>query len=77
MNEEICCIYNEGKMAKNEWKNDFIFLSALYIVYKKLRKLFFDTLLANLFKQRYINSVTSYKSVHVNKWSIKTFVLVF
>ena len=63
--KKICCIYNEGKMAKNEWKNDFIFLSALYIVYKKLRQLFFHTLLANLFKQRYINSVTSYKYLYM------------
>ena len=22
-NEEICCITNEGKTAKNEWENDF------------------------------------------------------
>ena len=22
MNEEICCITNEGKTAKNEWEND-------------------------------------------------------
>ena len=22
MNEEICCITSEGKMAKNEWEND-------------------------------------------------------
>ena len=63
--KKICCIYNEGKMAKNKWKNDFIFLSALYIVYKKLRQLFFHTLLANLFKQRYINSVTSYKYLYM------------
>ena len=63
--KKICCIYNEGKMAKNEWKNDFIFLSALYTVYKKLRQLFFHTLLANLFKQRYINSVTSYKYLYM------------
>ena len=63
--KKICCIYNEGKMAKNEWKNDFIFLSALYIVYKKLRQLFVHTLLANLFKQRCINSVTSYKYLYM------------
>ena len=36
MNEEICCITNEGKTAKNECENDFDFLPALYIVYKKL-----------------------------------------
>ena len=36
MNEEICCITNEGKMAKDEWENDYSnFLRALYSVYKK------------------------------------------
>ena len=35
MNEEICCITNEEKMARNEWENDDSdFLSALYSVYK-------------------------------------------
>ena len=29
MNEEICCITNEEKMAKNEWENDdFDFFSS-------------------------------------------------
>ena len=37
------------------------FLPALYIVFKKLGQFFFHTLLANLFKQSYISSVTSYK----------------
>ena len=32
---------------------------------KKLGQFFFDTVLANLFKQRYISSVTSYK--YLNK----------
>ena len=37
MNEEICCITNEEKMAKNEWENyDSDFFLALYSVYKKL-----------------------------------------
>ena len=37
MNEEICCITNKGKTAKNEWENDGCdFLQALYCVYKKL-----------------------------------------
>ena len=37
MNEEICCITNEGKMAKNEWENDDSnFLQDLYSVYKKI-----------------------------------------
>ena len=66
MNEEICCIINEGKTAKNEWENDNSdFLPTLYILYKKLGPLFFCTLLANLFKQRCISSVTSYK--YLNK----------
>ena len=48
-----------------KWENDFNFLPALYIPYKKLGQLFFHTLLSNLFKQRYISSVTSYK--YLNK----------
>ena len=36
------------------------FLVALYSVHKKLGLFFFCTLLANLFQQRYISSVTSY-----------------
>ena len=31
MNENTCCIINEGKTAKNEWENDSDFLPALYI----------------------------------------------
>ena len=66
MNEEIHCITNKGKTAKNEWENDDPdFLLALYSVNKKLGQFFFRTLLANLFKQRYISSVTSYK--YLNK----------
>ena len=62
MNEEIHCITNEGKTAKNEWENDeSSFLLALYSAYKKLGQFFFNTLLANLFKQWYISLVTSYK----------------
>ena len=35
MNEEICCITDEGKTAKNGQENDDSdFLPALYIVYK-------------------------------------------
>ena len=41
MNEEIRCITNEGKTAKNEWKNDDSnFLRALYSVSKKLGQFF-------------------------------------
>ena len=37
MNEEIHCISNEGKKAKNEWENDDQdFLVALQGIYKKL-----------------------------------------
>ena len=62
MNEEIHCITNDRKTAKNEWENDESgFLLALYSAYKKLGQFFFHTLLANLFKQWYISSVTSYK----------------
>ena len=47
MNEEIRCITNEGKTARNEWENDDSdFLRALYSVYKKIRTIFFHTLLA-------------------------------
>ena len=47
MNEEIHCIANEGKTARNEWENgDSNFLQALYSVYKEIRTIFFHTLLA-------------------------------
>ena len=79
MNKEIHCITNAGKTAKNEWENDESnFLVALYSIYKKLGQFFFDTLLTNLFKQRYIRSATSYK--YLNKLiseKSKTFVLGF
>ena len=59
MNEEICCITNEEKMAKNEWENDdFDFCPALCIVYDKLGQFLFHTLLTNLFQQSYISCVT-------------------
>ena len=48
-----------------QWENDFYFLPALYIIYKKLGQFFLQTLLANLFKTRYISSVTSCK--YLNK----------
>ena len=61
MNEKNHCITNERKTAKNEWENgDSEFLVALYSVHKKLGLFFFYALLANLFQQRYISSVTSY-----------------
>ena len=46
MNEEICCITNKGKTAKNELANvDSDFLQALYNLYRKLRTIFFPYLL--------------------------------
>ena len=34
MNEEICCLTNEGKTAMNEWENDDSnVLQALYSAY--------------------------------------------
>ena len=44
MNEEIGCILNKGKTAKNEWENhDSAFLQTLYSIYKKLGQFFFYT----------------------------------
>ena len=44
MNEEIHCITNKGKTAKNKWENDDSdFFRALCSVFKKLRQLFFNT----------------------------------
>ena len=65
MIEQIRCITNKGKMAKNDWENDSDFLPTLYIAYKILRQFFFHTLLANLFKQRHTSSVRSYE--YLNK----------
>ena len=76
MIEEIRCITKKGKTVKIDWENDSDFLPTLYIVYKKLRQFFFHTLLVNVFKQKYISSIRSYK--YLNRLiSIKTFVLVF
>ena len=45
MNEEICCITNDEKTARNEWVNDDSnFFRALYSVYKKIRTIFFHAL---------------------------------
>ena len=55
----------EGETATNEWENDDSdILRALYSVYKKVRAIIFPYLLFNLFRQRYINSVKSYKSLN-------------
>ena len=72
MNEEIRCITKKGKTAKNEWQNDESdFLWALCSVHKKNMTILFPYLLVNMFKQRYITYVKSYK--YLNKSiSIKT-----
>ena len=73
MNEEICCITNDGKTAKNEWENDDSdFLWALYSVYKKIRAILFP----------YFTRYTPFcwkLSIFwkVNKWSIKTCLRFF
>ena len=52
MNEEIHCITNEGKTAKNECENDDSdFLRALFCVYKKLGQFFFHTYSLNCLKK--------------------------
>ena len=59
MNEEIHCITNKGKTAKNEFESDVSdFLWALYSIYKEQ---FFPYWLVELFKERFISSVKSYK----------------
>ena len=56
MNEEIHCITNNEKNNQEWMGNDEpVFLVVLYSVYKKLGQFFFHTLVANLFKQRYIS----------------------
>ena len=65
MNEKIRCMTNGVQTTKNEWENDYDFFRALCITYKRLGQFFFHTLLINLFKQRYLSSVTSYK--YLNK----------
>ena len=56
MNEQIRCITNEGETAWNEWENDDSdFFQALFSVYKKIRAIFFHTLLS------IHSSVASYK----------------
>ena len=71
MDEEIRCNTNVGKTARNEWdNNDSNFLRALHSVYKKIRTIFFYTLLA------IHRSVASYK--YFKKLiSVKTLVLGF
>ena len=62
---EICCITNEGKTAKNEWENDDANFFKLYTVYiKKLGQFFSHTLLAIIHR-----SVGSYKYVKYKNMS--------
>ena len=57
----------KGKTARNEWRNDDSnILRALYSVHNKIRTIVFPHLLVNMFKQRYISSVKSYK--YLNKF---------
>ena len=52
----------KGKTAMNEWVNDESdILWSSYIVYKKIKTILFLYLLVNLFKQRCISSIKSYK----------------
>ena len=52
----------KGKTAMNEWENDESdILWSSYIVYKKIKTILFLYLLVNLFKQRCISSIKSYK----------------
>ena len=71
MNDEIHCITNEAKTVRSEWENDNSnFLQALYSLYKKIRTIFFHTLLV------IHRSVANYK--HFKKLiSMKTLVLGF
>ena len=66
MDKEICCITNEGKIARNEWENnDSNFLRALYSVYKKQDN-FFHTLLAihcSVASYRYFKKLISVKTL--------------
>ena len=52
----------KGKTAMNEWENDESdILWSSCIVYKKIKTILFLYLLVNLFKQRCISSIKSYK----------------
>ena len=60
MNEEICCITNEKKMAKNDWENDDSFFESLYSVYKKLGQFFSILYLVYIVLLQVINILKSY-----------------
>ena len=60
--EEIHCITDEGKITKNECENGD---SDFCTVYIKNSENSFSILLVNLFQERYMSSVKSYK--YLNK----------
>ena len=62
-------LLTKEKQPKINEKTTPTFFQLYTIVYKKLGQFSFHTLLTNLFKQRYISSITSYK--YLNKY--KTF----
>ena len=65
MNEQIHCFTTVGKMAQFEWENDESdLLPALCNVYKNWDNS--SSVLVNLFKERYVSSVKSYK--YLNKF---------
>ena len=60
MNEEIRCITNEGKRARNKWENDDSdFLQALNSLYKKLGRFFFLLYLLHIVLLQLINILKS------------------
>ena len=75
--KNFAAILSKKRLAKNKWENyDSDFLQDLASIYKKIRTILFPCLLVNLFKQRYISSVKSYK--YLNKFlGIKTMVATF
>ena len=73
MNEEICSITK--KKNSQEWMRKWRRWLSSSFVQHMYKRLFFHTLVANLFKQRYITDQFSCKLQifeQVNKWQIKT-----
>ena len=70
MNEEIRCIINEEKTAKNEWENDGSDFLRAYTVYMKKSGQFFFHIFEKLNKTIKIFE-------QLNKASIKRVVLTF
>ena len=63
--KKLVTLLTKEKRAKINRKMTPTFFQLSAIVYKKLGRFFFHTLLANLFKQRYTSSIASYK--YLNK----------